>query len=197
MENNLALLRLLEKLQKYWSEKGYVVVVTGGLGVAGFMGELYRDFYDLDLTVIGPLSLAEGIANLKKEIVGMGGVVVYDKPEYFQSKLENIQLDILYVQRGEESGTKVSYTTAKATVSGSPGLLKPILVGINDIKFLVFRPELAVAEKLVGSITLHQIRNKDIEDAQKVITRLDPKLLFEAMNIKFCYKENKLINTGF
>ncbi|MBU0976014.1 MAG: hypothetical protein ABIE03_02855 [Patescibacteria group bacterium] len=193
---NKQLLKLLALLSSSFQTGGLEVIVTGGLGISGFLGRQYREFYDLDITVVGKEKPEEGLKSCKEVVSSLGGEIVYADDSYFQSKLKGFQVDIVYVQDVSKDG-KIIYKTSKGKIAGSEELLKPLVVWLERFEYKIFRPEVAIVEKLVGSLTLNLIRDKDVKDLEMVIDKLNPRLMFEAMRVKFSFKENKCDNTGF
>lgn len=196
ISKNIKLLNLLKEFIQIFENESQMVVVTGGLGIAGYIGRLYRDFYDLDFTVIGKYSPKIGLEKCKKVVSINGGKVLYTEESYFQSIIKNQQVDIVYIQE-ITSSKEITYKTVKSKIVGSKKLLQPKRIKLGDYSFNIFRPEIAIIEKLIGSLTLNLIRDKDIEDFKQVLNKLDSRLMFEAMRIKFSYKNNKWDNTGF
>lgn len=183
-------LEIISKLQKLFTGFGLKVVLMGGYGIEGYIGENIRDHHDIDIDVVGALEIGKGKELIKRELEREFGTVV-EKKKHFVIE-GNVAIDAEYVQDGGLIDGKHIYkfTDGFELVSEIP----LYLIGkgrIGDLVVDIENPEWSLIIKLLGPVTNgKEIRPKDMQDINALLRKgLDRKNLMKVLRIQLGYIE--------
>ena len=186
MEINQIYLDEINKLTEKFTEQKMEVFLGGGFSIDGYLGRFTRSHGDLDVDIVGQLPWKEGYQLVKTVLEEIYLIKIFEKRGHWVIKDDQKEIEVEYVQEIEKDKT---YRFHEGELSFDLPFYLRSGGRIGKQTFNIENPHFAVAIKLLNPIAGKGFREKDRQDLNLLLPKLDQKSILYTLRYQLDYLE--------